>query len=628
MQSLLTFTQATIAAQVLPTSASSDVFTIIMRKKMDQLKYFAAMALFEQFHNENKDVGEIVSMFILQYLKRNKKYLFSIDEITNDVNKYYNFKLPLAVIDIGISKIQFIAKDENSQKYFIKGNLQDATEKVNEDAVEKKIRSAFDSLVRYVEARQKRELHQWDKTQLLNALTNFLLEQKVDEEFKNYISAFFLSCDGEVKQQLELVADGMVLYTGITSDVENCLPTPFTEKMVLYLDMEILFHLAGYNGTFYKQQFDDFYKLVQEINGKEKKIELKYFSQVENEIHNYFQSADQILNNKTSNDYKIAMQEILKGCRRTQDIFKKKILFKKRLEEYGIKCDYNNYHETIDGKNYQLKDAPEESVSFINVLRKGQNFKPIPLIGYILISGTSNLLDYRPCSEKGYKNLVMTLSYITKFLWFSLNKGFGCAQNMISFDIVCRAKMALSFNMNKIVIQRCQELNKQYQENALTKDDAACCIAEYRRYSKLPEDIEISELESDLKFIDDNSLSRIQNEISQKDNKIEELESSNENLKKELDLLRNEKRKKEKKYRRVKGVLLLIVDNLLLFVTLALAIFDYVVVVIPYLNGIGQGWAVTISILGGCIITWLSWKKMKSLWLCKVWMPFMILWEK
>lgn len=238
---------------------------------MDQLKYFAAMALFEQFHNENKDVGGIVSMFIMQYLKRNKKYLFSIDELTNSVNKYYNFNLPLAVIDIGISKIEFIEKDENSQKYFIKGNLLDATEKENEDAIEEKIRRAFDLLVRYVEIRQKKEFHEWDKTQLLNALTNFLLEQKVDERFKNYISAFFLSCEDEVKQQLELVADGMVLYTGITSDVNNCLPTPFTEKLVLYLDMEILFHLAGYNGSFYKQQFDDFFKLVQEINGKEKK---------------------------------------------------------------------------------------------------------------------------------------------------------------------------------------------------------------------------------------------------------------------------------------------------------------------------------------------------------------------
>lgn len=322
------------------------------------------------------------------------------------------------------------------------------------------------------------------------------------------------------------------------------------------------------------------------------------------------------------------MQEILRGCRRTQDIFNKKALFKKRLEEYGIKCDYNNYDETIDGKNYQLKDAPEKSVSFINVLRKGQNFKPIRSIGYVLISGTSNLLDYRPCTEKGYKNLVMTLSYITKFLWFSLNKGFGCAQNMISFDIVCRAKMALSLNMNKIVIQRCQELNKQYQENVITKEDAASYIAEYRQYSKLPEDIEVSELESDLKFIDDNSLSRIQNEISQKDNKIEELKSSNENLKKELDQFRNEKRKKERRRRRGKGVFLLIFDNLLLLVTLALMIFDYIVVIMPYLDDIPQGATVTISILGGFVVTCFSWKKITFLWRCKIWKPFKTLWEK
>jgi len=593
---------------------------------MENLKYFAAMALFEQFHNQNKDVGEVIGMFIVQYLKQNPKHLFSIEELTSDLNKYYNFDLPLAAVDVGLSKIHSIEKDSFSQKYFIKGSLQN--DDIDEKNVEKSIKNAFENLVQYVENRQKKKFHEWERTELLNALTCFLLDKKVDERLKNCISAFFVSCkNDEVKQQLKLVADGMAIYTGITSDITNSLYPSFTEKIVLYLDMEILFHMAGYNGAFYKQQFEEFFKLVREINEKEKKIELKYFSEIKYEVKKYFHSAEQILDNRASNDGRIAMQEILRGCKRPADIVKKTNLFEKKLEEYEIECDYTNYHETVEGKHYRLADAPENIVSFINVLRKGQNYKPIPLIGYILISGTSNLLEYKPSEERGYKKLAMSLSYITKFFWFSLNKGFGGAKNMITFDVVCRAQMALSFSLNKIVMQRCEELNKKYQNDEITKEDAARSIAAYRSHSKLPEDIVTSELDSDLRFIDDNSLSRIQNEMAQKDSRIGELESSNETLRQELNQFHAVERKKEQRKRRMIGLLLLIIDNLLLLIIFILAIFDYITVIIPKLSFVSQGMSITISFIGSFIIAIIKWEKIKKCWLRRIWEPFMARWD-
>ena len=217
---------------------------------------------------------------------------------------------------------------------------------------------------------------------------------------------------------------------------------------------------------------------------------------------------------------------------------------------------------------------------------------------------------------------------MTKYIWFSLNKSFGGAKNMITFDVVCRAKMALSFNMNKIVMQRCGELQKMYQDNQMTEEEAAWNVAEYRRYTRLPEDIEVSELETDLKFIDDNSLSRIQNEIAHKDIRIEELESTNRLLQEKIDRINDEKARKKVRKQRIMAAILLTIDLFLLLINLILFLFDFIMVVIPKLNVLSQGWLTFISLIGGAILSYINRKRLWSFLLNKVGQPFISRWNR
>lgn len=43
-------------------------------------------------------------------------------------------------------------------------------------------------------------------------------------------------------------------------------------NLTIYLDTEILFHFAGYNGKIYKSLFEDFFTYVNEINGQARKL--------------------------------------------------------------------------------------------------------------------------------------------------------------------------------------------------------------------------------------------------------------------------------------------------------------------------------------------------------------------
>ena len=86
---------------------------------MDKLKYLATMSLFEHFSEKKKSIEEIISCFIAYYIKMHRKYSFVIAEITNDVNEFFNFKLPMAIVCVGLSKVDFVQRNEEDGSYIV-----------------------------------------------------------------------------------------------------------------------------------------------------------------------------------------------------------------------------------------------------------------------------------------------------------------------------------------------------------------------------------------------------------------------------------------------------------------------------------------------------------------------------
>lgn len=123
---------------------------------MNQLKYLATMSLFEHLHEQNKNSSEIIACFVSYYIKRKKKYLFSIAEITTELNEYFNFKLPMAVVEIGISNIPFVHKNPMDKSlYAVDSNIWNDDEDYDFYEREKESQNIFEQMVKYVEMKKK-----------------------------------------------------------------------------------------------------------------------------------------------------------------------------------------------------------------------------------------------------------------------------------------------------------------------------------------------------------------------------------------------------------------------------------------------------------------------------------------
>jgi hypothetical protein len=145
------------------------------------------------------------------------------------------------------------------------------------------------------------------------------MDNGYSEKYSDFISAYVLTKeqDTNFRELLNSIKEGLILYQGInyTADINHL--GSWNNDLTIYLGTEHLFSALGYNGILYKEIFDDFNKLVFEINSshkniKRKKIELKYLEETKIEIDNFFQTAEFIKKgNKTLDPSKLAMLTIL-----------------------------------------------------------------------------------------------------------------------------------------------------------------------------------------------------------------------------------------------------------------------------------------------------------------------------
>jgi hypothetical protein len=100
-------------------------------------------------------------------------------------------------------------------------------------------------------------------------------------------------------------------------------------------------------------------------------------------------------------------------------------------------------------------------LNYINIFRKGNSDVSFENIGAILLTGNSTTIKIA-WDEKIKKNgnipLATTLSFITNKLWFRLGKGLGNNTDPKSFDIVTKAQVVLSTQINDSVAEKYDEV--------------------------------------------------------------------------------------------------------------------------------------------------------------------------
>lgn len=550
-----------------------------MKNCNEESKCLASLAVFRELYNSEKDIYGIISEFLKEIISANGKHQFTLNEITQLLNDTYDFKIPEAVISTSLNRFKDSLEKSyglytitNQTAFNVTGKLTST-----HTAIQHNNGLIIENLFRFIAEEKKILLSEEEKEKIVNSFCSFIIDESTTQEYSDYVSAFIVKGKQEVPftTQLNTIREGVVLYTGLKFNSSLNDLGSWNTELTIFIETEILFHFAGYNGQLFQTLFDDFFTLVKEINSKSQKksgkklIHLKYFPEIKDEIERFFKKAEYIISgNDKANPSKTAMTSIIDGCKSPAEIIEKKTRFYELLKANSIlEDDYSNYYseqnhkfnlEDINLLNQLSEKTGIEDVStylkylnYINIHRKGISNRGFENVGYVLLSGTANTLHLawdESLKANGNVPLASNLSFLTNKLWFRLNKGFGKGEYPKSFDIVTKAQIVLSSQLNDSVADKFDELQIKFKNGKLTEEQAVASIAELRRQAKKPEDINEYDVDDVLKSIEESSIEQHLKEQELLKNKAQKQEEENAKLKAALDKKQQEIQDKEKTY--------------------------------------------------------------------------------
>lgn len=312
----------------------------------------ASLALFKELYDSDKDVYGVLSCFLQEIIVTCTKHIFSLHEITNLLNDSFNFHIPEGVVKTSLGRLNHFLEKKDGMYFANLSGINSPSLISQKEEIIKSNNEIINQIIDFISTKEQRELDVSEREEIAHSFCSFLLDKTNNQKYSEYISAYIIAHqhESEFINKLQSIKEGVVLYTGImfTDNINNV--GSWNTKLTIFLDTEILFDFAGYNGELFKALFNEFHLFVKEINNKASKelIRLRYFSKVDDNIHNYFTKAEYILAGKEIVDPgRPAMIHILNGCSSRSDIIEKKTVFYNLLEENNIviEDDYEYYQE-------------------------------------------------------------------------------------------------------------------------------------------------------------------------------------------------------------------------------------------------------------------------------------------
>jgi len=530
-----------------------------MNYRKQQSKCLASLAVFRELYDSQKDVYGIISEFLKELIINSALHQFNLTEITNLLNETYDFNIPEAVVKTSINRLNFIKK--NQGLYTAENIAQLKSNNILEKQliIQQNNNLLIDGLFNFIKDSKKVELSESEKEKIVNSFCSFILGETDEYEYSDFVSAYIITNNKnkEFIDQLNTIKEGVVLYSGIkyTSNLNDI--GSWNTELTIFIDTEVLFHFAGYNGELYQSLFNDFFSFVKEINQRPKKklIQLKYFREVKDEIERFYKKAEFIIEGKGKADPSVtAMTSILKGCSSPSDIIMKKTKFYNLLRANGIlEDDYSNYFAEYNYKyniiDQQIIKNVSESLgieditdylrflNFISIHRKEANCNNFDNVGFILLTGNTNTLRVawdEKIKKQGNVPLATDLNFLTNKFWFKLNKGFGTNSYPKSFDIITKAQIVLSTHLNKSVSQQFDDLQLKFKNKEITEEEVVATIAALRTQARKPEEIKEDEISDILGTISETSIEKYLQEQSLLKDKAKKQEEENIKLKEEI----------------------------------------------------------------------------------------------
>ena len=539
----------------------------------------ASVALFSELYNSEQysDISDVLSEFIKGAIVHRREYTFNSSRMKILLEEVYGFIIPESVVRTTLRKMvkakYYVKREENV--FVFTGNLE-YSQSINDEFETKNIQheNIYNDLCKYIETKTKKELDEDNRRIVFDNLFHFLMNQNgYHDKYYAYISSFIISknSDLDFSKHLNSVREGVILYQGInyTADINNL--GSWNNELTIFLSPEHLFNSLGYNGELFQHIFNDFHKLVQDINksqiesGKQNKeiIKVRYLSETEREIDDFFATAESILKGRGASldPTRPAMREIVNGCIRPSDIQFKKISFFKELNEKNILPF--TFNDDLLAPEHNLEDISiaerltEQFSSFrknvddgacmntlrifsiINSMRRGINNRKFNDIRYTYMTESSFVKYIGNSSEvKKDKNdtaFAHDIDFVITQFWFTLKKGFSEKDVLPkSFEFITKAKIILSSQLNSSVSKRYDELQDKYKTGELTQESALEMSYYLREKSKTPENINAENIDISLDFLNDED--SYENMMREKEIK----EATNNKIMHENNLLRAE----------------------------------------------------------------------------------------
>ena len=540
---------------------------------MKDKNLIASVALFSELYNSDtyKNIAEIIAEFIRGAIIFEDKYIFNSTELKDILNKTYGFDIPESVIRTTVqNKFKNEVKKENNYFHFDRA-IKNTKLNINNDFQEKSKsqNQVVEDIYNYIETKKRKPLETSDKKEILENIFHFLMDDGYSEKYSDLISAYVLlnERDANFMELLNSIKEGLILYQGInyTADINQL--GSWNDDLTIYLGTEYLFNALGYNGILYREIFDDFNKLVSEINSsqknpnaKRKKIELRYLEEIKTEIDIFFQAAESIKKGtKTFDPSRLAMETILKKSNSLSDIKTLRVQFDIELKRLGIQFQDFNYSfektrefDVLDaniidkvkrlseqrGRNFSEADCYFYINLFtkINTFRQGRNNNKFEKCGHLYLTESAfakylahnNLIKFEDNDIPFAKDIDFV---ITRF-WFALKKGFSDKQSLPkSFDVITKAKIILSAHLTNGVSKNYQNLLADKRSGKLSDEEAIARSYSLREKANTPEEINVGNLEETLNFLqNENYLEDFYREKVRKEQLLETTQKENEAL--------------------------------------------------------------------------------------------------
>ena len=523
---------------------------------MDTYETLAAVAVFRELYDNNKDIYDVLSLYLKEVILNEHLVTFTCPDITEKINRNNSFKISESVVKTALKRLS-IPRERGVYKVPEKLLEEKASDAYQSQLQQNRV--LLDNLIHYVEDEMGSKLSKSEMEELEENFFEYIVNKDTSKKYSLYINKYIMSVsvNSDYFAIINRIKEGTLIYEGICYCGNVSELGKWTAELNIYLELEVLFYLAGYNGDVHKALYHEFIDYVFEINrshSKRKKyISLWYTESVQSEIDSYFSTAEHIFEtNEPVDPTRRPMMYILEGVRTKSDIIEKRVSFYKLLQNYGItlfKYDYysdeNNQYSIVNESTYSDNNAivceKEEGyvakctdkLNQIQILRKGNNIG-LDYVKHIILTANSAILKLaftEGMYKKGEVPKATDVDFLINRFWFKLNKGFGKGLTPKTIDMVTRARIVLSFMASDNVSKIYDEVCDRYENGTINREEATALIASLRNYSVTPDEIDEKTISSEINELNDFDITKKieemkREEIERKANKekIEELE--------------------------------------------------------------------------------------------------------